>query len=164
MTLQTMDAEALAAINSAARGVVWLVDLDFAGGAIHYNSSSIPIDVDGTNYIGGGSLVSISALGESESNSAEKVTLGFSIVNQGMLAATLGNVEGYRNRRVTIWLQMMNERFVRAGAPVVRWSGYMDRVQVTRQRSRSGSDPAGGGSPKVRAERADVRAASRQIT
>jgi hypothetical protein len=40
---------------------------------------------------------------------------------------------------------------------------HRDHRAVTRQRSRAGSDPFGGGSPKVRSERADVRAASSPI-
>lgn len=137
-----LDANAAARIATTVRGVAALVDLDFTSGTIRYTSSPIKITVDGNMYTAYGNLVDIGTMTESESNSAEKMTLKFTVVNNAMLALCLGNIDNYRGKAVRIYFQLMTDRFVPDGAPVRRWSGYMDKVQVTRQRS----DPDGGAS------------------
>jgi hypothetical protein len=107
--------------------------MDFGTGTIYYTNSPIQLSIGGNDYLAGYNLVGVSPLSESESNSAEKVTLSYSVVNQAMLASVLGNVDNYRGRAVRTYLQLMNERFQPDGAPVKRWAGYMDKVQITRE-------------------------------
>lgn len=134
----TLDATASARIAAAVRGVAWLVELQFTTGSIRYTTAPVDIAVGSDTYTGG-KMVDISAVTESENAAADQLTLGFT-VNSAALALTLGNVETYRGQPARLWLQLFDEAFVPAGAPVLRWSGVMNKVQVTRQRS----DPAGG--------------------
>lgn len=134
----TLDSAASARIISKVRGTVWLAELDFTSGTLRYTNSPVDITAMGYTFTGYNNLVDVSALSESEANSAEKVTLGLSVVNQAMLAFTLGNVESYRGRAVRLYLQLTDEHFKPDGAPIKRWSGYMDKVQITRQGGGSG--------------------------
>ena len=136
----TIDANAAARFNAQVRGAVALVEMDFSTGTLRFNNSSVNLTINGNVYLGFYNLTSISNITESESNSAEKVTIGLSIVNQSMLAATLGNVENYRGRSVRVYLQLMTETFQPDGAPIQRWAGYMDKVTISRTKS-----PADGG-------------------
>ena len=61
-----------------------------------------------------------------------------------MLAAALGNVSNYRGRAARLWLQLFDEQFAPAGAPVLRWAGVVDKVQVSRQRSAPTGGPSTG--------------------
>lgn len=137
----TLDATATARIAASVRGVAWLADLEFVSGTIYFTTSPVSLTVSGHDYLGLGDLASISPLGESEDANAEKITLGFALVDTAMLAATLGNVDDYRGQRASLWLQLYDETWQPAGAPVKRWAGFMDRVTV----DRTPPDPLGGG-------------------
>lgn len=137
----TLDGTASARISNSVRGVAWLVDLEFSSGTIRYTTAPLSLVISGNTYTGLGTLASVSAVSESENTDAEKITLGFSIVSTGMLGATLGNVHYYRGKPAHLWLQLFDDAFQPAGAPVKRWSGTMDRVVV----NRTPSDKAGGG-------------------
>lgn len=128
----TLDGTASARIAAAVRGVAWLADLDFGTGTVYYTTAPQSLTANGHSYLGLGDLVGVSPLSESEDSNAEKIKLGFSLVNTAMLAATLGNVDNYRGRRARLWLQLYDEAFQPAGAPVQRWAGFMDRVTVER--------------------------------
>ncbi len=136
----TLDSNAQDRLENRVRGVVWLVQLDFGTGTVYYSNSPVNFTIDGHSYLGANTLVGISTLSESEANSAEKITLTYSVVNQAMLASVLANVENYRGKAVRLYLQLTDDRFVPDGAPILRWTGYMDKVQV----SRNASDKSGG--------------------
>ncbi len=134
-----LDSAASARIGSKVRGAVWLVDMDFQSATLRYTNGPLDITTTtGLTYVAYNNLVGISALSESESNSAEKVTLSLSVIDQALLAASIGNVDAYRGRPVRLYLQLLDDRFQRDGAPVRRWSGYMDKVQISRQKSNDG--------------------------
>lgn len=135
-----LDGTAAARIAAPVRGVAWLVELQFSSGTVRYTTAPMAVTVGADTYLGLGDLAGVSDVGESENTGAEQLALSFSLVNPSMLAATLGNVEGYRGRTARLWLQLFDEAFQPAGAPVLRWSGVMDRVQVSRTPA-----PEGGG-------------------
>jgi hypothetical protein len=137
----TLDGTASARIAASVRGVAWLVQLDFLPSTLYYTTAPQTFTIGGNAYLGLGDLAGVSDVGESENTSAEQVTLSFALVNTALLAATLGNVENYRGRAVRLYLQLFDEAFQPAGAPVLRWSGHMQPVKVVR----TPSDPAGGG-------------------
>jgi len=137
----TLDGTASARITAAVRGVAWLADLEFGTGTVYYTTAPLTVVANGHTYLGLGSLAEVSAIGESEDSNAEKIVLGFALVDPAMLAATLGDVGNYRGRRARLWLQLYDEQFQPAGAPVQRWGGFMDRVATERKPA-----PATGGS------------------
>lgn len=138
----TLDATAQARITASVRGVAWLVELDFTSGTLRYTTAPLPIVAGGNTYTALGTLVDVSPVGESENTGAEQITLGFTAVSTAMLAASLGNVEGYRGRAARLNLQLLDDTWQPAGAPVLRWAGTMQPVKVTRTRSA----PEGGAS------------------
>ena len=142
----TLDGTATARIAATVRGVAWLVDLEFVSGTIYYTTSPVSLTVSGHDYLGLGDLASVSVIGESEDATAAQISLGFSLVDTAMLAATLGNVDDYRGKRARLWLQLYDEAWQPAGAPVKRWAGFMDRVTVERKPP----DPLAGGAASGR--------------
>jgi hypothetical protein len=132
----TLDGTASARIAATVRGVAWLVELQFTSGTLRYTTA--PVDITALTYTWtGGKAVDVSAVSESENANAETLTLGF-VVDTAVLSLTLGNVEHYRGKPAGLWLQLFDEQFQPAGAPIKRWSGVMDRVQISRERSQDG--------------------------
>lgn len=136
----TLDGTASARIAAEVRGVAWLVVLEFTTGTVRFTTAPQSLVIGGNTYTGLGTLATVSEVTESENSAAEKIALGFSIVSTAMLGATLGNVETYRGKPASLYLQLFDAAFQPAGAPVKRWAGTMDRVVV----SRTASDKAGG--------------------
>lgn len=142
-----VDSSQSARLAAPARGVAFLVEMDFAGGTIRYTDAPINLTIGGNVYLGFYTLTSATAISESEVNSTEKITLSFSVVNQAMLALTLGGVENYRGRAIRIYLQLLTSQYQADVSPILRWSGSMDRVGVTR--TRSSPDEGGGSTGKI---------------
>jgi len=129
----TLDGTASARIAAPVRGVAWLADLEFASGTLYVTTAPLDVVANAHTYLGTGGLLEVSALGESEDANAENITLALTLVDTAMIAATLGNVDNYRGKRARLWLQLYDEQFQPAGAPVQRWAGYMDRVAIERK-------------------------------
>lgn len=124
---------------AAVKGEVWLVELYFATQPVYYNTSSDTIILPGGDtYLGGGSAVTISQIHESDSSSPSKVKLSFGLVNQSLVALTLGNVGEYRNRRVKIYQQLMTDTMQPFGSKKLRWMGYMDKVSISKEANVNG--------------------------
>jgi hypothetical protein len=140
----TLDPTASARITTSIRGFCWLAQLDFTTGTLYFTTWSDDVISGGQTYSGTGGNVTIDTLKESESGNADKLTISISVVNQGMLAATIGNLDTYRGRRVRLYLQLLDENFQPAGAAVQRWTGRMQPVQVTRTPSPPEGGPSSG--------------------
>ena len=124
--------------TSAVVGAAWLVALDFASGMQRFTTAPVNItDADGT-WLGLGTLAGVGTVSESEEVVGEQVVLTLSIVDRAMVAAALGNVEGYRGRAATIYLQLFDEAFVPVGSKVQRWAGVMERVSIRRDPATDG--------------------------
>jgi len=137
----TLDATALARAAAAEAGIQLLIELQFSSGTQYITTWAMNIVSGGNTYLGLGDLVSVSQLGESADQGADKLVLGASIVNTAMLAALIGPATVYRNRRAKISAQFIDNTFQPAGAAVLRWTGFMDRVTVERKPA----NPEGGG-------------------
>lgn len=134
----TLDTSAQSQIEANVRVVQWLVALDFASGMVRYTTNAVDITSGGHTWQGFGSLVSVTGVRESEDGALGDVTLGLSLVSTAMLAAAIGNVENYRNRSARLSLQLIGDTFQPVGAPVARWSGYMNKVRIKRSTSKDG--------------------------
>jgi hypothetical protein len=158
----TLDGTASARITAAVRGVAWLVDLEFGTGTVYFTTAPLSVVANGHTYLGFGSLVEVSSLGESEDSNAAKIALSFALVDPAMLAASLGDVGNYRGRRARLWLQLYDEQFQPAGAPVQRWGGFMDRVATERKPAAATGGP-GTGRLRLECSRAGM-ARARSVT
>jgi hypothetical protein len=158
----TLDATATARAAASVAGIHYLVDLEFLSGTLRYTTNSVAISHGGNTYTALGDLVEISAINESEDQAADKIVMSLSIVNTALLAAVIGVATEYRNRRARIWCQLIDDTYQPAGAAVLRWAGYMDRVTI----ERTPAPPEGGTSTGkinlecVRAGQARMRNAS----
>lgn len=158
----TLDATATARSQAGVAGLQILAEMQFASGTQYVTTWSRPIAHGGNTYTGLGDLVSVSNLSQSEDQGADKVVLGASIVNTAMLGLLIGPASEYRDKRVRLYGQFIDDTFQPAGAAVEFWGGYMDRVTVERKPAK----PQGGGATGranlecIRAGQARMRNAS----
>lgn len=125
-------------LNSSVRGITLLIDLEFTSGAQYITTFSSPIPANGHSYTAVGNLLSISDFRESEVLSTDKMTLRVSLVNNAMLAYVIGPASEYRGKAVRIYVQLLDDKWIPVEAPILRWSGYMDKVRINRSPSKEG--------------------------
>ena len=142
--------------TTAVAGVAWLAQLDFTSGTLYLTTAPQDLTTGGHTYTGLGSLVSIDDLVESPESSAEKINLSLSVADSAMLALALGNVEGYRGRAVRLYLQLFDETFAPVASPLQRWTGVMDKVQISRRPSGADSPGASIGSIDLQCSRSGM--------
>lgn len=126
------DASFDAAAASSAVGVLYLVQMDFQSGTLYYTNWPVDVTVGATTYTGLGNLGSVSGIKESEDGASQSIDLELSQVNASLLALGLGNVNTYQDRAVRVYLALTDSNFVVTGAPVLAFSGYMDKVSIKR--------------------------------
>lgn len=139
-----LDTPAGEAVAAPSRGAHWLLAMDFASGMQRLTTWPLTVTIGGHAYTGLGNLIEVGAVSESEDSSAEKLTISLSVVNSSMLALAMGNVEAYRGRRVSLALQLFGDNFQPIGAPVPRWAGYMNPVEISRTSSPMAGGPSTG--------------------
>jgi hypothetical protein len=142
-----LDAAQLAQISGPVAGVVWLIELDFVDQTHRFSTFNVPLTVSGNTYQALGNLAAVSDLQESLDTDTQTVTLSLDVVNQGMLASVMGNVEGYRGRQARVLLLLLDEQFRPVGPARLRFSGEMEPIKVSRD-----SPGLGGGSVSGRIE------------
>lgn len=142
-----LDAAQLAQISGPVAGVVWLIELDFVGQTHRFSTFNVPLTVSANVYTPLGNHAAVSDLQESQDTDTQTLTLSLDVVNQGMLAATMGNVEAYRGRQARVLMLLLDEQFRPVGPARLRFAGEMEPVKVTRE-----SPGLGGGAVTGRIE------------
>ncbi|MCB1150346.1 hypothetical protein KDK88_02270 [bacterium] len=139
-------------------GVAWLVELAFTTGTLRYTTAPNTITEGGNTWLGWGAVASVGSVTESEEVLGDAIVLGLSIVDQALIAASLGNVGSYRGRRATLYLQLLDATFQPVGPKVRRWAGVMDRVEIKRAAgdADAGGDGASTGTIEMRCSRVGV--------
>jgi hypothetical protein len=159
MTL-SLDSTASARIASGVRGVAWLIDLEFTSGTLSFTTNGLNVEANSRTYLALGTLVSLGAVSESADSGPDALTVTLTVTNAAMFAAAMGDPAVYRGRAMSVWLQLFDEAHQPAGAPVLRYRGYMDKVSI----ERSQAPPDGGdalGKITLRCSRAGLARARR---
>lgn len=138
--------------QAAVHGAAWLVQLGFASGVQRFTTFPITLPVDGFDWLGLGAVTSVGSVTESEEVQADALVISLSIVDAALIAASLGNVENYRGRRVDVYLQLLTTTYQPTGPKKRRWSGLMDKVEIRRASGDDGST----GSIDLRCSRAGI--------
>ncbi|MCZ8074635.1 MAG: hypothetical protein O9341_10940 [Paucibacter sp.] len=128
-----LSAPELAQIASGVAGVVWLVELDFVSTTYRFSTMNVPLDVGGNTYTPLGSYAAVGELNESQDTDTQTLTLSLDVVNQGMLAAAMGNVESYRGRQARVLLLLIDAQYRPVGSGRLRFAGEMEPVKVQRE-------------------------------
>ncbi len=124
----------------AATGVytpAMLVRANFTQGTLYLTPYGIGIDADvgdgGVRNFKGVTSIKPGTLRESEDGTSQKTDLTLNGVATANLALAMGSPETYQNRRITMWLAMLNPADgTLKGAPVMRFNGIMEAMKIDR--------------------------------
>lgn len=104
----------------------------------------VTVDSGGFPYLAMGNLIEVVPFSESENTTTAKLVLRFSLVHASMLSLAIVDPDVYRGKPCRLALQLFNPDGKPEGAAIPRWSGYMDKMSVTREKgSGNGSDIGG---------------------
>ena len=135
---QSLGVDGDAQLASGRYASAYLVEMRFASGTLYLCTLPIAVPVAGNTYTGLGRLLRVDPIATSEDGRADKVKISLSITDDAVLAAVLGNVAGYRGRRVVIWMQLFTDTFKPVGQRSLEWQGYMEPVSITRSAGQGG--------------------------
>lgn len=120
--------------------VLYLVEMQFTTGTLRYTTWTHHLAWAGHNWLGLGSLLSVSTVTESERLQYPPMELGLNIANSAQLALALGQSHTYRGRPVTLYRCVLDDELRAIGEPEVAWAGLMDQVRL---KTGNGEDEAG---------------------
>lgn len=136
----SLDAAAQAQLDQGRYATAYLVDLHFAGGILRLATVPLArVHANGAEYSGLGAGLSVAPITFSEDGRAETIKLTLGLKDDAPLALVLGDVAGYRGRRVRIWLQVFDTAFRAQGEPELEWQGFMEPVRVRHAKVEKGT-------------------------
>ena len=108
---------------------IYLVKMEFDSGDINLWSGLGNLIYDGDTYIGGGDLLDISSIKESEELEANGCNITISGVKQSLVA--LARDEPYQGRKITLFFGAFDDSGDIISDPVSIFSGFMDVLSIT---------------------------------
>lgn len=126
---RSIDAATIAALESAVVKWLILVKIEFDGGTIAFNSTLGDVNYNGTNYIGFGTLGSVSQLEEDGQLNPQKFNISLSGINPSVLAAVL--TEDYLNRPAICHIAALDDNNAIIGTPIIYFDAKVDSVSAS---------------------------------
>lgn len=127
------------AAASAALGVLALIELEFLGGTLYLTTWPTDVTIGAQVYQGVGQVLSLGEIKESEDGATQRLPITLSQVQASNLALALGSANAYQGRAARVYLAFTDAAFVVQGSPVLRFSGFMDKVAIKRESDQVGS-------------------------
>lgn len=127
-------------LASTHAGLLWLVEMHFAGGTARYTNWAHGYPWGGYTWTGLSAVLSVSTFTDSEQLQYPALDLGLNIANPAILALALGTAAEYRRRPITVYMGVLDDELRPIGDPEVFWAGLMEQVKV---RTGNGENEAG---------------------
>lgn len=129
--MATLDSSQQAELEKAVTRVCYFVELDFRDATSYICSANITLTWGGHDWIGLGTIGSISAIEESEGVESKSLTFTLNVAQLSILALAVGDVEQYRGRNAKMYFCPLDESFQPVGTPQQCWRGIMDTMAVS---------------------------------
>jgi hypothetical protein len=114
-------------------GVMELVELAFTSGTLYLTTWPVNVTIGAQVYTGIGGLGGVGEIKESEDGQTQTLQLTLSQVNASNLSLALGNASSYQGRSARVLIALTDANLRVTGSPVLRFSGFMDKVSIKRQ-------------------------------
>jgi hypothetical protein len=128
--MTTLSSTQQAELEKPVTRIVYFVELDFRDSTQYICSANITINWGGHEWIGYGTIGSISTIEESEGLESKSLTFTLSVAQQSVLALAVGDVEQYRGRNARMYFCPLDESFQLVGTPKQCWRGIMDTMAI----------------------------------
>ncbi|PTR16961.1 hypothetical protein C8R31_101114 [Nitrosospira sp. Nsp2] len=129
--MTTLSGPQQAQLEKAVTGTIYFVELRFRDSTEYLCSSNINITWGGHEWVGLGTIGSISPIEESEGVESKSLTFTLNVAQASILALAVGDVEQYRGRPAKMYFCPLNESFQLVGTPQLCWRGIMDVMAVS---------------------------------
>jgi hypothetical protein len=126
----TLDSSQQDELEKPVTRLVYFVELQFLSQTIYICSANLSLTWGGHDWVGLGSIGSISAIEESEGVESKSLTFALNVAQHSILALAIGEVEEYRGRNARLYFCPLDESFQLVGTPVLCWRGIMDTMSV----------------------------------
>jgi len=126
----TLSAPQQAELEKPVTRYVYFVELHFVSGIIRVCTAGQTINWGGFDWLGLGSVGSISALEESAGVTSSALNFSLNIAQASYLALALGAVTDYRGQPAKMYFSPLDEQFRLIDTPQICWRGIMDTVVV----------------------------------
>jgi hypothetical protein len=118
------------ALLGAVARTVYFVELQFSGSTQYLCTANQTITWGGQNWIGLGTIGTISAVDESDSLESKPITFTLNVAQTDWLALAIGAVEVYRGRVAKMYFCPLDANFLLVGTPEICWRGIMSTISV----------------------------------
>lgn len=119
-------------------GPVTLLELYFTSGTLFLTTWPVDLLVGAQTYTGVGTVGSVGEMKESEDGQSQMMPLVLSQVPITQLALALGSPTVYQGRVALAKILVLTPELAQSGSPVLRFSGFMDRVKIKRAGNNAG--------------------------
>jgi hypothetical protein len=116
------------ALEKAKAATAWFVELHFVSGVQRVCSYSQTYTWGGYDWIGLGTVGSISAVEESAGVGSSAMTFGLNIAQNAELALAVGPVEDYRGQPAKLYFCPLDDQGLLIDTPEICWRGAMDVI------------------------------------
>lgn len=111
-------------------GIAYLIKFEFTSGTVYYTNFDKAIDWDGHTWTPTNVTPQVSPLKETATLASQDLNISLSPVSEETVSMALGAPEEYRGRACTIYMAVLDDTLKLLGTPKIRWSGFMDSIQV----------------------------------
>lgn len=128
--MTTLDTSQQSELEKPVTRVVYFCEFQFSTSTQYVCTADRTIAWNGHDWLGFGTVGSISAVEESEGVESKALTFTLNVAQSAILALAVGNVEEYRGKQAKMYFSPLNESFQLVGTPAECWRGIMDLMAV----------------------------------
>jgi hypothetical protein len=110
--------------------VAYFLELFFDSGTVRVCNSGQTFTWNGYDWIGLGSLGTISPVNESEGLASDFMVFSLNIAQVSVLGLALGSVSDYRGKTAKLYYCPLDEQFRLVDTPQQCWKGVMDSITI----------------------------------
>jgi hypothetical protein len=119
-----------AALEKAAVAHAYFAYFDFKSAAVRVSNFNQTVEWGGYEWLGMGTLGSISQITETDSLESSPVNFNLNVADPSLVALAIGPVEEYRGRVAKLWMCPLDENYALIDTPILCWRGRMDMMSL----------------------------------
>jgi len=127
----TLTANQQAELEKPVTRFAYFAHFSFLTAAVRVTSLPQTINWGGYDWLGLGSLGSVSAVEESQGTTSSALVFQLNIAQLELLALATGNTNEYRGRDAKLYFCPLDEQFRLIDTPDICWRGTMDNMQAS---------------------------------
>ena len=129
--MTTLDTSQQTELEKPVTRTIYFLELQFLSTTSYICSANVTLHWNSHDWVGLGTIGSISAVEESEGVESKSLTFTLNVAQTSVLALAVGDVEEYRGKNAKMYFCPLNESFQLIGTPVQCWRGIMDTMAIS---------------------------------